>query len=140
VPKQITPLGVPPWMLSDFIDTLKSKRGPMIFRVKETYTEKEIENLDKGVIIERIACYDSRDKSDDWFLEPDDLSVKGGYLYVTDTDEPFSGVIHQCDGTDEYENGSYKDRLIWLCGTQCWDDFSFYQSERSLTPLVNKRI
>ena len=108
-------------MLPDFIDILKSKRG-RIFRFKEAYTENEIANLNKGVIIERIACYESRDKSDDCFLEPDDLSVKGGYLYVTDTDEPFSGVIHQCDGTDEYENGSYKDRLLWLCGDQCWAD------------------
>ena len=68
----------------------------MIVPVKEAYTENEIANLNKGVIIERIDCYESRDKSDDCFLEPDDLSVKGGYLYVTDTDEPYSGLIHSC--------------------------------------------
>ena len=105
MPQQITPLRVPPWMLPDFIPILKSKRGPW--------------GVDSGVIIEPMVCYESEDRSEHCFLEPDDLSVKGGYLYVTDTDEPFSGVIHLCDGTDEYENGSYKDRLLWLCGDQC---------------------
>ncbi len=115
MPQQITPLGVPPRMLPDFIYMLKSMKGP----VHLINTGMETAAFASPVIIEHIGCYKTGDKSDHCFLEPDDLSVKGGYLYVTDTDEPFSGVIHLCDGTDEYENGTYKDRLIWLCGDQC---------------------
>ena len=115
VPLQTTPLGVPPWRLPHFIDELKSSTGPGLFN-----TGMETAACDSPVIIEHIGCYKTGDKSDHCFLEPDDLSVKGGYLYVTDTDEPFSGVIHLFDGTDEYENGSYKARLLWLCGDPCW--------------------
>ena len=115
MPQQITPLGVPPRMLPDFIFMLKSMKGPGPI----INTGMETAGCDSPVIIEHIGCYKTGDKSDHCFLEPDDLSVKGGYLYVTDTDEPFSGVIHLFDGTDEYENGSYKDRLLWLCGDRC---------------------
>ena len=118
VPQQITPLGVPPWRLPHFIDELKWRKGP----VPLINTGMETAAFASPVIIEHIGCYRTGDKSDHCFLEPDDLSVKGGYLYVTDTDEPFSGAIHLCDGTDEYENGSYKDRLLWICGDQCSAD------------------
>ena len=108
VPQQITPLRVPPWMLPDFIYILKSKRGPW--------------GVDSGVIIEPMACYESEDRSEHCFLEPDELSIKGGYLYVTDSDEPFSGLIHSCSGTEEYDEGSFKDDWVILCGDQCWAD------------------
>ena len=77
---------------------------------------------ESGVIIVRMACYESGDKSEHCFLKPENLSVKGVYLCVTNTKEPFSGFVKGCIRTREFHEGSFKADWEILCGDQCWVD------------------